>query len=332
MALAKWPHASQTVRTTLEQGMREWVEFEVGEGGRRALYWITPKSAHTTIMRLLRCPPFRLVGVSKGHNAQGSAFAADARPNATNGQAQQDSMPGALNLQMSSGADESNRHLADALARRPLEFTFVRDPLTHLIAAASQLRHCFLATPPAHSHYPPGAFGDKSPRLYSGHELVKLLEMSLRDQMPDGAPAAAAHKVRYCAKHLYPQSAGYGFELDRGRRTHGDSHALDGRSSGVRRLHFVGRMEHFAEDSAALLRALGVEASPASNATRCARRWMAARANHRAQRPILKAGSGLAWREIVAHPLVRQHLAWDYNCWLNRSHGGAARRCFFMKR
>ena len=53
----RWPAAVPSVRLALEHGQREWVEVEVGSATiarQTAIYWVTPKVAHTTIARLLQ--------------------------------------------------------------------------------------------------------------------------------------------------------------------------------------------------------------------------------------------------------------------------------------
>ena len=65
-----WPAAVAQTRDALERGMREWVEVETTNNAR-AIYWITPKAAHTTIVHRLGRPPFRIIATSLGHDGHG---------------------------------------------------------------------------------------------------------------------------------------------------------------------------------------------------------------------------------------------------------------------
>lgn len=100
-----WPFHTNASRLN---SLREFVFLWAGN--TPAIYWITPKAAHTTIVnRLLRRPPFRIAEV------------VDA------------------NL-----AEPVRRARFDALQRthRPYEFTFVREPTGLLLSALDQMRFC----------------------------------------------------------------------------------------------------------------------------------------------------------------------------------------------
>ena len=88
--------------------MREFAWIVSKASNKSALYWITPKSAHTTIMRRLVPQQFHIVSV------------ADA-----------------------SMHERRKRLLLDAaLKKDPLEFTFVRSADTHVLSATRQLQFC----------------------------------------------------------------------------------------------------------------------------------------------------------------------------------------------
>ena len=128
--LPRWPAAVPSVRLALEHGQREWVEVEVGSSTiarQTAIYWVTPKVAHTTIARLLQRPPFRVLQTSAGHDGGNPARAFMGHSGESVGQ---DAV----------SPRNSSARLQEALARSPLEFTFVRDPLDHLISAAGPQR------------------------------------------------------------------------------------------------------------------------------------------------------------------------------------------------
>ena len=95
---------------------------------RTVLYWVTPKAAHTRIVRLLRRPPFATMPTKATDAYYGSSvidYGAMMHPSAE-----------------CIGAKCLSRHLRQRLAERPFEFTFVREPLGGLIAATFQVVFC----------------------------------------------------------------------------------------------------------------------------------------------------------------------------------------------
>ena len=255
-----WSAASRTTRSLMEQGVREWLHFDVAGGDRSVIYWVTPKAAHTSIMHLLRRPPFRLSGIT---------------------------------------------NLSKALALKPFEFTFVREPLQLLISAAGQLHHCLMLTQPGVS------------LLGSGHVLanaddVKLmLDLFFRDDLQGSFGLGPfrntsqlgklknfslwrlkswATGMRNCARdHLRPQVSGYNFD----------------RQQGVARLHFVGRVERLREDWQAMLNELSVASGPVRIPNKNSRK---------ATLPSGLRPSGVEWRRLESDATVRHHLAWDWQC------------------
>lgn len=225
---------SSQVSATLRAGMREWVLARHAETGQHVLYWITPKAAHTFIVRLLRQPPWVTLNVSGGF-----ASAHESWSGATEHGAQ----------------DRAQRLLSTAVRRHaPLEFTFVREPIAHLVSAAGQLAFCLQTWHCiAHNHtwWP----------LAEAADVLRMLEIARRDELPAeidrGGPAhqrrpsgrgwyrpcapreraAARVSLRSCARHLYPQTSGYTFSGSPGL---------------ARRVSFLGRIERLAEDWARL--------------------------------------------------------------------------------
>mmetsp|Transcript_42619 Transcript_42619/g.96352 ORF Transcript_42619/g.96352 Transcript_42619/m.96352 type:complete len:495 (+) Transcript_42619:65-1549(+) len=104
----QWKHVEASAVARLHH-LREFVVAVVPRTNTSLIYWITPKSAHTTIVNyLLRRAPFRVVDVVSARESE----------------------------------HVKRERLADALAASPLEFTFVRDPIGHLASGLSQMALC----------------------------------------------------------------------------------------------------------------------------------------------------------------------------------------------
>jgi len=284
---AHWPAADPRVRTILQHGRRQCIvaRYNGTSGMRYVVYWVTPKTAHTKIAKLLRRPPFYPSGLAADHvnsiNA-GSMFDVGRE----------------CNHRAGGGNCSLPPLLSNILSQRPFEFTFWRDPVGHLISAAGQAAYCL------NTHW---CIRRELPwPLNTAADVSTLLLSTMFDDMPAiivpdrnqtrlySSPASAAKTVhdairtagrrnmremqtchsygrctnsmprsrvkskvifnrctsndrrkgnetlRRCMRHLYPQSAGYGWH-----------------SAGLARLHFVGRMEHFIEDWRRLLLRLG---------------------------------------------------------------------------
>ena len=141
-----------------------------------------------------------------------------------------------------------------------LFFTFVRNPLSHLVSAASELNQCLKAVEPA-GH--PFRLLSVS-RVSTVDQVVRLLQVYLSGGSLDSFPTLSQMKpalygtaehtrnttrlharLKWCATHLTPQTAGYAF---------------DGR--GFNSLHYVGRVERMRDDWAHLLRLLNATKQP----------------------------------------------------------------------
>ena len=264
-----WPSASQHVRTILEYGRREYLPVLYnGTGGPRVVvYWVTPKVAHTKIGKLMRLPPFYPMNLTSEEMRSlnnGSMFNV-----------------GRECLGPACGTDSPV--LSRILHHRPFEFTFWREPVGHLISGAAQAVHCLNTYWCIRRELPWG--------LQTASDVASILQHTMEDQLPplildhntslrDAKDRARKKKskdtchnnarctnsmprrkvgtrilfykckvydqqrsnqsLRRCMRHIYPQSTGYGW------------HPL-----GLRRLHFVGRMESFIDDWRRLLHQLG---------------------------------------------------------------------------
>ena len=238
-----WLDAAPRVRHTLMHGMREWALAHHLPSGRHVIYWINPKAAHTRIMRLLRGDTrsaFRTLNVSEGHAG---------RPD--------ERWSGGVRGRRSWGSrGRAETQLQWALSLRPFEFTFVRAPMAHLISAAAQLNSCLTSWNCINRNL--------SWPFTRAEHVLDLLRITQRDELPSavtnvsrpmGFDPRRGRVVRCtawesgnarasllgCARHLYPQSAGFGF---------------DGSLGFPHRLHFVGRVEHLADDWSRLLQRL----------------------------------------------------------------------------
>lgn len=271
-----WPDANKPVRLALERGMREHVYAEFRTNGVvvPVVYWITPKSAHTLIAgHKLKQGPWRILNVSQGH------FGIDrtqyGRP-----------------VEVRTATDVLERFVA---SRHPFEFTFVRDPVSHLVSAAAQLLAC------ARSLFCVCAFCEPSqlPPAVCPHPLTNassvlyFAEMALRNLTLSDHPRGRT--LDTCARHLWPQGSGYAFE-----------------PRGAARLDFVGKIETFEEDWAVLEAALRARAAGQSEAQRkkLAPPKHLNRRKHAAE--LLQGGNEYALLE--QDPLIRRALAWDREC------------------
>ena len=256
------------VQSILEHGRRQCIAvvYNGSASQRNVLYWVTPKVAHTKIAKLLRRPPFYPLKLSR------------------------DEMYNLNNMSMLDVGREcldgtcmtSATVLSRILNQKPFEFTFWREPMSHLISAAAQATNCL------NTHW---CIGRELPwSLQTARDVASLLHTTMADEVPApiaetnqtpsrqparrhekpretcyqhqrctySMPRGMAHSrivfqrcssrdrqkgratLRKCMRHMYPQGAGYGW------------HPL-----GVRRLQFVGQMEHFVDEWRRLLRRLG---------------------------------------------------------------------------
>ena len=326
-----WIDASRAGRVGLEHGMREWVHAQFN-GSAEVLYWLTPKAAHTLIGRLLRKPPWRVLQHGDGHDGTDGSPWMGVYPNRS----------------VTMRAVETD--LQNILRRRPLEFTFVREPLGHLISSAGQLHWC-LRKSQCHGqdrlidNYdgPPGAKYIDEMRSEWNRSCTQELRQGSTPSGPDRVlelmTMAAGNKklpcnktpfqcqpwnesrypprtsgntgwpmqkgctratcltgysyelVNRCARHMWPQSSGYGFDPARGPT----------------RLHFVGRVEQFQHDWARLLTRLGDREHTAFNRLKI---------RHVNYRPIVHelAPSSPGRRRLERNPLVARWLAADRAC------------------
>ena len=267
-----WTDAAPAVRAILEKGTREWVHFNVTGNSRSLLYWVTPKAAHTTILRLLRRPPFQ---------------------------------------------PAPSRTLQEALTARPIEFTFVREPLELLISAAAQVNHCIMTTQPGIE-----LFG--VPRaIRSADNVTTALGMFIRNRLfeepqlfldflasrPSLVPPSHPLKrlenfsvgrlklwrngIMECVRsHLRPQTSGYAFDT----------------ALGVNRLHFVGRVRAMEADWATLLQLLNLTTLAMVKVPSGNRRKLAASLQPQ----------GAEWRKLELDAAVRRHIHWDLKCFSAR--------------
>ena len=257
-ASPSWEVAAHQERVALERGMREWMLVEFN--GRAAIYWITPKAAHTLIVRLFRKKPWRMHRTHPGH----AGFGGQGFMGESNGSI---SRRGAA------------KELQQARRRHPLEFTFVREPLQQLISSAAQLHNCIKSFSEANT--------TKGP-MDTARRVLRLMNMSMGHEAPtcdvDCVPNARLD-MRRCARHIWPQTAGYGFD-----------------DQGARRLQFVGRIERFREDWERLLTVLGDDANHTAF-----RKLITRKVNKRPHPAALHKGE-LEWSKLRQEPLVRTWL------------------------
>ena len=265
-----WPAAVAQTRDALERGMREWVEVETTNNAR-AIYWITPKAAHTTIVHRLGRPPFRIIATSLGHDGHGDGhdFMHSKCPCTHQ-------CVGAV--KPCSGRN-STAMLEAALARAPLEFTFVRDPVAQLVSAAGQLRSCLTSNRDGRRQ-----FGNRTWLSGEAAEVVELLGYMTQRT----APRVRRFETQDCAAHLFPMASGYSFAG----------------SPGVGRLRFVGRVEQIDADWAHLLALLGMGAAKAPPR----------RNTNRRTAPLPLRRGGKSYAELAKDESVRAHLKWDQRC------------------
>ena len=280
---APTPH----LRNVLERSRRQYVPAVHLPTNHTVLYWVTPKAAHTRIVRLLRRPPFATMPTKATDAYYGSSvidFGSMMHP-------------GAECL----GAKCLSRHLRQRLAERPFEFTFVREPLGGLIAATFQVVFCMNSGSNEKCWKPPRRLN-----LTTGQGVVDILEMALHDKVPDeffpaavpGEPkclpsATRLLSMRGCFRHAYPQSAGYGWD-----------------AAGMARLHFVGTIENFVDDWQALLARLEPGAPPRATPPQDLRT-----VNRRSKElPAALQPGGGEWAALERHPAVVRHLAADRRC------------------
>ena len=108
-SFASWCEAPQFVQLHPERyhAVREFAWAFSPRSNQSVIYWITPKSAHTTIInRLMSSFKIHKVAISEYSN------------------------------------DHKRRILNEALKTNPLEFTFIRDPLWHTVSGAQELQVC----------------------------------------------------------------------------------------------------------------------------------------------------------------------------------------------
>ena len=268
------------LRNVLEHSRRQYVPAVHLPTNRTVLYWVTPKAAHTRIVRLLRRPPFATMPTKALDSYYGTSVI------------DYGSMmhPGAECI----GAKCLSRHLKQRLAERPFEFTFVREPLGGLIAATFQVVFCMNSGSKEKCWKPPWRLN-----LTTAQGVVDILEMALSDRVPDEfageCPPSATRllHMRGCFRHAYPQSAGYGWD-----------------AAGMARLHFVGTIENFVDDWQALLARLEPGAPPRATPPQDLRT-----VNRRSKElPAALQPGGGEWAALERHPAVVRHLAADRRC------------------
>lgn len=323
-----WPDSSPSVKAVLQRGRRQVIvaSYNGSRSQRYIVYWVTPKVAHTKIAKLLRRPPFHPVKMTANEER------------VLNAQSMLDVGNECLGT---ASCAASSRLLRDFLSREPFEFTFWRDPLGHLVSAAAQATHCLnthwcirrelpwplntashvsellrhtmlddipLPIQPARSDdasmhkrrrevqtcHPHGRCTSSMPRGMHGSRVV-FLKCNSRDRQKGN------DTLRRCMRHLYPQSAGYGWH-----------------ASGLRRLHFVGRMERFIDDWRRLLLMLG---EPTERAGRfgTSSSWERRVVNRRSDLAAALAVGGGEYARLVAQDgrssvvgaLLREERCWN---------------------
>ena len=203
----------------------------------------------------------------------------------------------------------------------PLEFTFMREPMGYLISAAAQALRLIVNYDCVDRADRPWAW--RAPD--SAADVVRVLQFALTDdlwatgglgsnrsnmigigrnarrqeiyrkQCNNKEVANARVVLRSAVRHVFPQTAGYGWDPEQG----------------VKRLHFVGRTEAFAADWRRLLQQLGHDSKAVSVA--------------QLKRPVNPRTKYLnaslrylcpEYRGLAAHPLVREWFAAD-RCFLS---------------
>ena len=261
-----WPDATMHLQTTFQTGMREWVlaayQDDRGEIHHRyVLYWVTPKAAHTKITKLLRSPPFTTLNTSAGHDGVDSTWSPE-KVQAV----QRWAAPRGLGRDVRRIAEAQ---LEAALRLEPLEFTFIREPLSHLVSAAAQAHFC-LSTTDCTVREQAASRSSAPLHLDSAADVVRLLNYSLKEALPPQVIEGDARAMRIysrfykrwrpctsreragarlflhaCLQHMRPQSAG-GLPFHAGGR--------EPRGGGPRAgVHFIGQMEALGQEWRRLL-------------------------------------------------------------------------------
>mgnify|MGYP006188326177 FL=1 len=279
-----WEVAAHKERVGLERGMREWMLVEFN--GRAAIYWITPKAAHTLIVRLFRKKPWSTISTHPGHAGFGGV-----------------GWMGELNGSISRRGAAKELH--QARRRQPLEFTFVREPLQQLISSAAQLHNCIKVVNCFKNWKSESDGGSQEScaaitaeferHMDSAPRVLRLMNMSIGREAPRCNAACAnfsgsgweqrKESLRRCARHIWPQTAGYGFD-----------------DQGASRLQFVGRIERFREDWERLLTVLG------DDANHTAFRKVVTRKVNKRPHPAALGQGGSEWSKLRQEPLVRTWL------------------------
>ena len=281
-ASPSWEVAAHQERVALERGMREWMLVEFN--GRAAIYWITPKAAHALIVRLFRKKPWSMNTTNPGHAGVG-------------GQSFMGQRDGSISRRRAA------KELQQARRRHPLEFTFVREPLQQLISSAAQLHSCIKEIECFNTRVRKSAWWGSDPSIREacaaitaeGHmdtarRVLRLMNMSMGHEAPtchvDCAPFSERKRnMRRCSRHIWPQTAGYGFD-----------------DQGARRLQFVGRIERFREDWERLLTVLSDDANHTTF------RKLVTRKVNRRPHPAALGKGGSEWSKLRQEPLVRTWL------------------------
>jgi hypothetical protein len=246
---ASWSLAAPRVHTTLLHGMRAFMHLRYLPTGQHVIWWITRKSASRQITTLVDSPPWAVLNFSAGHAGRAhETWAGVPMPNA---RARAQELLSRLSL------------------LRPFEFTFVRSPTAHLVSAAAQLVSALKMRSARCARTNNSAVAW---RLATAEQVVAMLEVAQQDQLAapqhlssDGQPdhpvsSPRGHRrelsctdaaILRSARHLYPQTSGYGFDPVRG----------------FRRLGFVGRLEEFGPEWVRLLSAV-TRQTPASGGWR----------------------------------------------------------------
>ena len=195
------------------------------------------------------------------------------------------------------------KDLQQARRRQPLEFTFVREPLQQLISSAAQLHNCIREVNCFKKWKPASRGGGREEcaaitaggHMDTAQRVLRLMNMSIGHEAPTCGHACAPISgsgweerkeiLRRCSRHIWPQTAGYGFD-----------------DQGTSRLHFVGRIERFREDWERLLTVLGDDANHTAF-----RKVVTRKVNKRPHSAPLGKG-GAEWSKLRQEPLVRTWL------------------------
>ena len=291
---AAWPGGGTPVRTLCACQPRAYGTYRapwhhhrwmlVEFNGRAAIYWITPKAAHTLIVRLFRKKPWAMLTTHPGHAGFGGT-----------------GWLGELNGSISRRG--AAKDLQQARRRQPLEFTFVREPLQQLISSAAQLHNCIREVNCFKKWKPASRGGGREEcaaitaggHMDTAQRVLRLMNMSIGHEAPTCGHACAPISgsgweerkeiLRRCSRHIWPQTAGYGFD-----------------DQGTSRLHFVGRIERFREDWERLLTVLGDDANHTAF-----RKVVTRKVNKRPHSAPLGKG-GAEWSKLRQEPLVRTWL------------------------